>query len=122
MCERLPSGTDVLVPVPLHPRRERERGYNQAALLADVIGRSSGLDVARGLERTRPTLPQARLSGSERRSNILGAFSLGRDDVAGERVVLVDDVCTTAATLEECAGILRQAGAVRVSALVFARA
>lgn len=122
MLPGLPPGAELLAPVPLHPGREKERGYNQSALLAREVAARAGLPVARGLRRSRPTPSQARLSGEERRSNIRGAFSADGGAFAGRHVVLVDDVCTTCSTLEECASVLRSAGAARVSALVFARA
>ncbi len=113
---------DVIAPVPLHPSRERERGYNQSELLARGISKSTGIPVANGvLARIRNTPPQVSMSTpEERRRNVVGAFTCV-GDVAGKRVLLVDDVVTTGATVAECAAQLRQAGAVSVWVLSFGR-
>jgi len=113
----------VLVPVPLHPRRRRERGYNQSELLADEIGRRNGLEVAKDvLVRRTDTAPQAGLSAAARRKNVRGAFAVRhRSRVAGRVVVLLDDVWTTGATARSCAGILKEAGAEEVRLLSVAR-
>jgi ComF family protein len=108
----------TLVPVPLHPDRERERGFNQAQLLAVALARGSGLPLARALVRTRPTRSQVGLSAAARRQNVQGAFAALPP--VPPRAVLIDDVITTGATLRECARALRQAGAQQVSALVVA--
>jgi ComF family protein len=113
---------DLLVPVPLHPRREAQRGFNQSLLLARQVGRLLGLPVEeRGLARVKDSPPQARtLSRRERWANVQGAFE-ARVPFAGRHVLLVDDVCTTGATLEACAQALRGAGAVSVWGLAVAR-
>lgn len=114
---------DVVVPVPLHPARLAERGYNQAALLASAVAWELGAPLsARALRRTRATAQQVRLDRARRRDNVAGAFSV-RDpgSVQGRRVVLVDDVTTTGSTLTACAAALVEAGAA-VTALVVARA
>ena len=114
----------VLVPVPLHSRRERQRGYNQAYLRAREAAKRLGIPVApRGLVRLENTPPQARSIGAEeRRANVLGAFRCPRPDVVdGMAVVVVDDVCTTGATLEACAVALREAGAASVWGVALAR-
>jgi ComF family protein len=112
----------ALVPVPLHPRRERERGYNQAWELARVLGRELGIPVVANLVlRTRETPPQASLDAAARRTNLVGAFALRRAPGV-ERIALVDDVLTTGATLGELARVLRAAGAGRVTAWTVARA
>ncbi len=118
------AAPDVLVPVPLHPRRARERGYNQALLLARRLGRAWGVPVAAdALLRAVPTLPQADLDAAARRRNVRGAFVVCRPEViAGRHVVLVDDVLTTGATAGECAGNLYRAGAAAVGVLTVARA
>jgi ComF family protein len=112
---------DLIVPVPLHSSRERQRGFNQAALLARALAEASGLPVERTLlRRTRATSPQVRTAGvDERRRNVAGAFAV-RGAATGRTVLLVDDVCTTAATLRACAEVLRAAGAARVYGLTFA--
>jgi len=99
-----PWPVDVIVPVPLHPQRLRERGYNQSALLARELARHTGLPVAEGtLLRTTPTPPQVGLHAAERAQNVRGAFRCHDDRLNGMRVLLVDDVFTTGATLRACA-------------------
>jgi ComF family protein len=117
------EGDALLVPVPLHPRRRRERGYNQSELLARELERRTGRVVAaRSLVRRKETAPQTGLSAAERRRNVAGAFAVRhRGKVAGRVVVLVDDVWTTGATALECARILREAGAAEVRLLSVAR-
>ncbi len=117
-----PLPGEVLMPVPLHPRRLRERGYNQAALLATEIGKLSSLPVVEGaLLRQRDTVTQARAaSAAERRRNVRDAFASQRE-LHGERVLLIDDVCTTGATLDACAAALKAAGAGSVWGLTVAR-
>ncbi len=116
----LVPGTDLLVPVPLHPRRLRWRGFNQAILLAQAFP-----EVPLGQEilvRRRPTLPQVKLSPKERHTNVKGAFIVPEPGtVAGQAVLLVDDVYTTGATVKECAQALRRAGAKTVEVLTVAR-
>jgi ComF family protein len=115
---------DLVVPVPLHRRRLRERGFNQAWLLARRAARDLGLP-ARGdwLRRIRFTPPQVGLSDSERRANMRGAFSAGpRADFTGRRVILVDDVLTTGATVDACARVLKAAGAETVTVVTVTRA
>jgi ComF family protein len=123
MARVLPPGyrPDLVVEVPLHPARRRERGYNQAGLLADIVAARLGSTRAPGLlARLRPTPPQARLGPRERRSNVAGAFEVLRaKSVAGRTVLIVDDVVTTGATLAACAARLRAAGAA-TSALTLA--
>jgi len=109
----------VLVPVPLHPRRLRWRGYNQAALIADALARRADLEVADCLARTGSAATQVGRGRAERRAGPAGSFEL-RGPVPG-RALLVDDVATTGATLGACAAALRVAGSVEVAALVFAR-
>jgi ComF family protein len=117
------SEGSVLVPVPLHPRRRRERGFNQSEVLADAIGRRSGLPVAAAaLVRRKETISQTGLSAAARRANVADAFAVRRRTrVAGRVVVLVDDVVTTGATARACARALRQAGAREVRLLTLAR-
>jgi ComF family protein len=114
---------DLLVPVPLHPWRLFRRRYNQAALLALELSRLSGVPVwPDALRRIRATPPQGRLSGRARHRNVRGAFRLRQPQaVAGRRILLIDDVMTTGATLEECARLLRMGGASGVDVLTLAR-
>jgi competence protein ComFC len=114
---------DVVVPVPLHPARQRERGFNQAALLAALLTRQVPVPVKLMLKRVRYTRTQTAFDRSERMENLRGAFRLRRKmDVRGLRVLLVDDVLTTGATLSECARVLRKAGAASIHAATAARA
>jgi len=113
---------DVIVPVPLHRQRERERGYNQAALLARRLAQRTGLPLAEhALRRTRQTPPQVGLSAPERWANVAGAFACGSPDLSTRHPLLVDDVCTTGATLSACARALRAGGAETVWAVTLAR-
>jgi ComF family protein len=109
----------VLVPVPLHRRRLRRRGYNQAALIADALAQRVGLEVADCLARSGSAATQVGRGRSERRAGPAGSVEL-RGSVP-DRVVLVDDVATTGATLAACAAVARAAGACELTALVFAR-
>lgn len=113
----------VLVPVPLHPRRRRERGFNQAELLAAELSRRADLRVAgAALVRRIDTPSQTGLSAAARRANMAGAFAVRqRAQVAGRVVVLVDDVLTTGATARACARVLIQAGAAEIRLLTAAR-
>ncbi len=119
------AASDPLVmPVPLHPKRLRQRGYNQSLLLARHVAArfSAELDYV-SLRRPKHTPPQAGLNREERRKNMKGAFVLARpQSVEGRTVLLVDDVATTGETLNACAGILQKAGCSRVLCLVLARA
>jgi len=121
-CEPLPA--DVIVPVPLHRRRLRERGYNQAGLLAQVLCRESNLPLYEDwLVRAKATSPQVELDAWARRKNVTGAFLCCQPEaVEGQRVLLIDDVCTTGSTLESCSLALRQAGARSVWAFTLGRA
>jgi ComF family protein len=133
-----PFPADVMVPVPLHIAREHERGYNQADLLTRALAATIGLPVLAGvLERARPTRAQVELSAAERRMNMQGAFACvvpedrtapltgGRaghfSSVHNQRVLLIDDVCTTGATLEACSLALKTAGAASVWGFTLAR-
>jgi ComF family protein len=116
---------DALVPVPLHWRRQWSRRFNQSAMLAAAISADSGVPIAaQALKRVKATPQQVGLSRSERASNVQGAFKVpaeGRAAVAGRRLVLVDDVLTSGATVEGCARALVRAGAANVDVLIFAR-
>jgi ComF family protein len=116
------SEPDVIVPVALHPQREKARGYNQAALLADELSCQLGLPaVPDALVRVRDTMPQVGLSSHERRENVRGAFSCRGSTLSGRRVLLVDDVCTTGSTLEAAASALLDGGVESVWAYTLAR-
>ncbi len=116
------SVPEILVPVPLHFRRENERGYNQAEVLARAISRETGIPVLNPLVRVRKTKPQWQLDKKSREQNISGAFKAARPgDVWGKRLLLIDDVCTTGFSLEACAAELRRSGAADVCAYAFAR-
>ncbi len=119
----LPVAPDLVVPVPLHRARERERGFNQAGLLARRVARRLGAPLGtRALRRVRSTRAQADLGGAERRTNVRGAFAARTAAaLAGRHVLLVDDVLTTGATVSECARVLIDAGALTVGALTVAR-
>lgn len=115
-------GAELLVPMPLHPSRRRERGYNQALLIAESLSAASGIPLDESLARTRRTDPLWALGRSERQQSLSGAFLCTRPGmVRGRKVLLVDDVCTTGASLESCAEALLSAGAASVDGLVFAR-
>ncbi len=122
---RAGAGGEVLVPVPASPDRVRERGYDQAALIAAEAGRRLRLPVMPALERTRDTAAQFDLDRVARASNLGGAFrtasGIGPDAIERRWIVLVDDVVTTGATLAECATALLGAGALAVSAVAAAR-
>ena len=112
---------DIVVPVPLHRSRRRERGYDQAVLLARSLARALDLEHRpEALTRTRRTAQQASLGAAERRSNVRGAFE-SRRRWSGEAVLLVDDVATTGATVDAAAEALKQAGAGEIVAIVFAQ-
>jgi ComF family protein len=118
-----PLPVDTIVPVPLHRRRLRERGYNQSALLAAYLGNQVKLPVVCDvLQRNRYTTSQVHLKWGERRENVAGAFSCADQRLEGRRVLLVDDVCTTGSTLEACSVALCAGGARSVHALTVARA
>jgi ComF family protein len=121
LAERQPEWrVDLIVPVPSHPRRRRERGVNQTALLATALARRAGLPVElEGLRRTRYTVPQTALTPAERRllSEEVPFAAPEPARVAGRRVLVIDDVTTTGSTLSACAVALRKAGAAAVFAL-----
>jgi ComF family protein len=126
LAEGLPArGTalpEVLLPVPLHPQRLRERGYNQSLELARVLSRRLAIPVQTGLcVRTRATAPQTALDGVERRRNLRGAFVMQGEAIPSQ-VAIIDDVVTTGATVHELARTLRRAGVARVEVWACARA
>jgi ComF family protein len=127
LSERCPVvlGTyDVIMPVPLHVSRLRWRGFNQAQLLAKPLARRARVPMdALSMERVRPTRPQVELTEGERRHNVAHAFRVTRPERVHQRkILLVDDVYTTGATVDECSRELRRAGAASVDVLVLARA
>ena len=129
LWESLELQGSLLVPVPLHSSRQRERGFNQAELLARGLARALRLSgrephvETHGLRRTRATLPQTGLSLTARRENVRGVFAVTHPERVHDcSVALIDDVMTTGATLSACAAVLKKAGAQRVCALTLARA
>ncbi len=122
--DRWEESADLITWTPLHPKRRRERGYDQAELLARRVGELTGLTVESTLEKVRATAVQSEISEEEaRKANVKDAYrALPGLDLAGKRIILIDDVVTTGATLSECAAALRQAGAASVAGLAFARA
>lgn len=115
---------DLIVPVPLHPARERERGFNQAARLAMFLARATGIPVNTSLLiRKKYTHTQTTLNRRERARNMVGAFGLARHDtdLARKRIVLVDDVFTTGATTDACAAVLKRHGSAKVCVWTLAR-
>ncbi len=114
---------DLLVPVPLHHVRRRERGYNQSAVLAYELGRRMDRPVSPGvLRRIRPTATQTNLTAKERLSNVSGAFQNKRAKrLTGRHILLVDDVMTTGATVNACAKALKKGGAASVHVITAAR-
>ncbi len=114
---------DLILPVPLHPGRLRQRGFNQSLLLARYLSRKHSIPLDfTALQRSRPTQPQTQLSGSERQANVRGAFEVRKPEgVAEKEILLIDDVFTTGATVRECAKVLLRAGAKQVDVLTLAR-
>lgn len=115
------SGPAALIPVPLHPERERERGFNQAALLADALSRGANVPVQRLLVRGRATTKQHELDRAARLRNLAGAFRVADGPRPPAVVIVVDDILTTSATMEVCAGELRAAGCERAYGFAIAR-
>lgn len=118
LCQR----ADWIIPVPLHPVRFREREFNQAEELARLASKKTGIAFCNALERKRYTTTQTRFDREERMENLRNAFRIRKNTpVRGKQVILIDDVLTTGSTLEECARVLRAAGAGSVRALTVAR-
>ena len=122
--DRWEEPVDLITWAPLHPKRKRKRGYDQAELLAQRVGELTGFPVKNTLEKIRATAVQSQSGEDEaRKANVQGAYrALPELDLTGKRIVLIDDVATSGATLAECASALRQAGASAVVGLTFARA
>ncbi len=119
-----PASLDLVVPVPLQRRRLQERGFNQALLLAKELSRRTGVPYHKSiLQKKKPTLPQIHLSGPERERGVRGAFRVAdRETIRGKMILLVDDVYTTGATVNECSKVLMNGGAKRVDVLTLAHA
>jgi ComF family protein len=119
-----PNLFDLLIPVPLHPQRLRERGFNQALLLVKRLSLRTAIPYRkRLLQKRKPTIPQVNLSGAEREKGVKGSFYInGMEEVKGKKILLVDDVYTTGATVNECSKVLVAAGAERVDVLTLAHA
>ena len=115
------SGRATLVPVPVHRERQRLRGYNQAALLGRELALASGQPLADVLVRTRPTTKQHRLDRAARLANLRGAFGVREGALVPARVIVVDDIITTTATLEACASVLVGSGVAEVYGFAVAR-
>ncbi|HFB54805.1 MAG TPA: ComF family protein [Hellea balneolensis] len=114
---------DLVLPVPLHPDRQKKRGYNQAALLTKHMCRQLSLPYnLEAINRTRHTSPQVGLSANDRLANVKGAFTADAAKVTGKNILLIDDVCTTGATMAATAEALLMAGAKTVSGYSTARA
>jgi len=113
---------DYLVPVPLHPSRERDRQFNQARVLAKIAGVQTGTPLLDCLKRVRKTTTQTRFDRAERMENLLNAFKMRNNgSVQGKQLVLIDDVFTTGSTVNECARVLKNSGASSVRVLTVAR-
>lgn len=124
ISDKLKLDTDLITAVPLHPTRQRDRGFNQANVIARHLSDITGLPHSESvLRRDKPTPSQTRLKKSERRDNIRGAFSCaGPEETESRRIILIDDVYTTGSTLNECARIMMENGAESVHCLAYARA
>jgi len=114
---------DLIIPVPLHLSRLRERGYNQSLLICRNLFAERKRDIDPFiLKRSRPTMSQTGMNGRERRRNLKNAFTVrNRERIRGRRIILVDDVFTTGTTVNECARTLYRAGAAQVDVLTLAR-
>lgn len=119
-----PGSLDLLIPVPLHTRRLRERGFNQVLLLVRELSRRTGIPYRKTiLQKKKPTIPQVNLSGVEREKALRGTFHvIGKEELSGLSVLLIDDVYTTGATVNECSKVLLRGGAKRVDVLTLAHA
>ncbi len=123
-AEDIWAGVEAIVPVPLHPRRKRRRGYNQAQLIARRLARQRNVELLdKHLVKIKDVPPQTSLEAGEREKNVRGAFGVRREqELAGKIVLLVDDVFTTGSTLRECSLVLRKAGVKETRAVTVAQA
>ncbi len=114
----------LIIPIPLHRIKERKRGFNQSELLAKIISEKFGFEISENLKRIKNNKPQVEMKGIEKRKiNIAGCFSLENpEEIKNKNVIILDDVFTSGATIEEAARILKNAGAKKILALVIARA
>ena len=114
----------ILVPIPLHPARERQRGFNQSFLLAEKLAKNFNLNLTNSLSREKNTKPQAEIEDfKKRQENVIDCFSVKNiDEIKGKNILLVDDVSTSGSTLNEAAKVLKKAGAKKIIGLVAARA
>lgn len=123
LYENHPEGFDCLTWVPVSAKRKRKRGYNQSYLLAKALGKELGMKPQPLLEKVRDNPAQSGVSADMRRSNVAGVYALvGKIDLTGKRILLIDDVFTTGSTAEECARVLREAGAGKVHCAAVAAA
>lgn len=124
MAQRVSKGDfDLVTFTPLHKKRLRQRGFHQSWQLAQCIADRLNLPCIPTLQKVKHTVPQSKLSAQQRKQNLSGAFAIiSEADLAGRRVLLIDDVCTTGTTLSECTRVLLSAGAAHVRAAVFALA
>lgn len=111
---------DVIAPIPLHWFKRLRRGYNQSSLLAQVVADNTGIALRTVLKRIRHTMSQTRLIDTVRQDNVAGAFTITENNIENKCVLLIDDVLTTGATMNECARVLKQAGAAAVYSCVAA--
>lgn len=123
LVKQLPKHRDVvIVPVPLHTRRQRERGFNQSVYVARQLSHLTGYPMSPLLQRVRYTTPQAQLTEAKRKTNIIDAFVVQRNITSvPHSVILVDDVITTGSTVAECASVLRQHGVKNITAVALAK-
>ncbi|MEK7193903.1 MAG: ComF family protein [Patescibacteria group bacterium] len=114
----------IIIPVPLHSKRQRERGFNQAKLLAEIIAKKLNLETSEALERIKPTKPQVKLKDTEeRRKNVADCFTIKNPELIRDKnIILVDDVFTSGATMDEAVKIIKKNGAKRIITLVLAKA
>ncbi len=117
---KIRQNNTLLIPVPLSRQRQRWRGFNQAELLAERLAQSTGLSLNKDLKRIRHCRPQAQLDGKQRLHNLSNAFKWTGETLIGQKIILVDDVATTGTTINECAKVLRAAGAGDIWGLVLA--